>query len=360
MVSPDPADPLPRATTDLVGHEAAERAFLDAWATGRLSHAWLIAGRRGIGKATLAYRIARFVLGGGSAGGGGLFGDGPAGLAADPAGTLFRRVASGAHPDLCVVERAEPDAKGARRKEIPVDAVREIAGFLALTPAEGGWRVVIVDAVDELNRSGANALLKVLEEPPARSLLMLICHAPGRLLPTIRSRCRLLTLRPLALQAAAGVLSRRRPALAEDEALALARLADGSVGVALELADQGGLDLYREMLDLLGGMPALDVPALHAFAERVGRSEEGTRTLGELFGVWLSGAAVAGFRGRADEVQAGESELAARLLATAGLDRWLDVWEKTTQSFGRAEAVNLDRKQVVLNAFLSLERLCRP
>lgn len=367
MKPPTPTDdPTPRTATRLLGHEAAEKQFLDAWNGGRLSHAWLIAGPKGIGKATLAYRIARFVLAsGGGAGDGGLFGapPPPASLAIAPEHPVFRRVASGGHADLRVIERPEAvEGRTKRPTEIPVDAVRTLGGFFALTPGEGGWRVVIIDAIDELNRSGANAILKLLEEPPTRSLLLLVCHSPGRILPTIRSRCRRLTLKPLDEAIVVELLRQQRPALPPEDAAAIARLAEGSIGNALALHAQGGLELYRAMIGLLSGLPRLDVPALHGFAQKATSDEDAARTTFALFLRWLTRAATASREGGAGggDAVAGESELGRRLVAAAGLDRWLELWDKTTRSFGRAEAVNLDRRQVVLNAFLSVERCCRP
>jgi DNA polymerase III subunit delta' len=355
----DDDGPSPRTTTELLGHDSAERAFLDAWNSGRLAHAWLICGPRGIGKATLAYRIARFVLAGGGEGGG-LFGGAPESLAIGPEHPVFRRVASGGHADFKVVERGWTDDKKTRLKtEITVDEVRDVGAFLSLTPAEGGWRVVIVDAADEMNRSSANAILKVLEEPPRNALMLLVSHSPGRLLPTIRSRCRRLTLRPLPDSAVVDLLARLRPDLAEADARAIARLAEGSIGKALALDAEGGLELYREMVVLLSGLPRLAIAPLHAFGDKVARGDQSFRTVSELFNWWLVRAATqTGRTASGDEVVAGEGALQRRLVERAGLAPWIDVWEKTSHLFERADAVNLDRKQVVLNAFLALEQLC--
>lgn len=354
MTPPDPS-----ANPQLIGHGNAEKAFIDTWSSGRLAHAWLICGPRGIGKATLAYRIARFVLTGG--GEGSLFGArGSLEIAEDH--PVFRRVAAGGHADLKVVERGWTDDKQTKRRgEIVVEDVRGIGSFMALTPAEGGWRVVIVDAADEMNRSSANAVLKVLEEPPRQALLLLISHSPGRLLPTIRSRCRRLVLNPLAEPQVMHLLHRYAPELSESDATALARLGEGSIGKALALAEQGGLGLYREMLGLLQTLPKMDVPALHAFGDRVARAGEADafRTVSELLVWWVARLVRVGGGGAAAEVMSGEGQVMARLLAAASLDRWIEVWEKITHLFARAEAVNLDRKQVVLNAFLTVERHAR-
>jgi len=357
--TPEPIEPA--ANPELVGHEAAERQFLDAWNSGRLAHAWLIAGPRGIGKATLAYRIARFALAGGGPAAGGLFGPAVAeSLALAPDHPVFRRVAAQSHADLRVLQREWiEDRRGDRMEgEIPVERVRKIGEFLSLTPAEGGWRMVIVDAADDLNRHGANAILKLLEEPPRAALMILVSHSPDRLLPTIRSRCRRLTLRPLSDESVTSLLVRRRPELEEGDARAVARLAEGSIGRALSLALGEGLALYREMITLMGNLPRIDIPALHGFADRVGGDEEKSRTLEALFLRWL---AIAAGPGRAaGEAVAGEGALGRRLLAAAGVERWLDLWDRTVKGFERAESVNLDRKQVILNTFLSLERALRP
>lgn len=359
MTTPEAAGlPPPRENPLLLGHDEAEQEVLSAWTSGRMHHAWLITGPRGIGKATLAYRVARFVLAGG--GEGGLFG-GPESLEIAPDHPVFRRVAHASHGDLRVVERAWDDKRKRLRGEIVIDTVRDVGGFLSMTPSEGGWRVVIVDAADEMNRNAANALLKVLEEPPRRAVLLLLAHNPARLLPTIRSRCRRLPLRPLPDETVEELVRRARPDLDIDDVRALARLGEGSVGRALDLAEQGGLQHYQALIGLLRGLPRLDVPGLHAFTDKAARGDDGFRITAELLQWWLSRVIAAGGRGTAPaEVLPGENGLMRTLLAAAPLDRWVEVWEKIGHLFERAEAVNLDKKQVLLSAFLAVERLVRP
>ncbi|MGC2640233.1 MAG: DNA polymerase III subunit delta', partial [Pseudolabrys sp.] len=196
---------LPRETTALFGHGDAERGLLDAYKSGRIPHAWLIGGPPGIGKATLAFRLARFVLAHPD----------PltsevqkaTSLAVDPAHPVARRIAAQAQGDLLVLERSINEQTGKLYTVIRVDDVRRTVSFFGSTAGEGGWRIAIVDAIDDLQREGANAILKVLEEPPQRSLLLLISHAPGRELPTIRSRCRRLLLRPLEREDVARALA---------------------------------------------------------------------------------------------------------------------------------------------------------
>src|ERR1700730_13021738 len=190
------AIPHPRETLSLFGHREAELALLNAYRSGRIPHAWLIGGAQGIGKATLAYRMARFVL----------THRNPLApsvqqaetLAVDPSDSVARQITAGAHGGLLVLERGLND-RGVLRTVITVDETRETISFFGSTAAVDGWRVCIVDTVDELNPNAANALLKILEEPPQQSLFLLVSHAPARVLPTILSRCRKLALRPLAV-----------------------------------------------------------------------------------------------------------------------------------------------------------------
>lgn len=345
----DSAVPSPRENPCLVGHEAAEAALLQAHAAARLPHAVLITGPRGIGKATLAFRFARVLLAGRSDV-----------RETDP---IFRRIAAGGHADLMTVERSTDPKKGTRRAEITVDDVREVSAFLRLTPSEGGWRVVVVDAADEMNRNAANALLKVLEEPPRRAMLLLVSHAPGSLLPTLRSRCRKLVLHALPDETVQALLRRYRPGLADDDVAALALLAEGSIGRALELEDAGGLELYRDLVGLLAAVPSLDPATLHGFADRFGKrgGEEGWAALTELLPGWIARlvTSTADPAHAAPEIVPGERAAMVRLAGRGGLDRWIEVWENLGRLFAQADGVNLDRKQVVLNAFFSLEAAAR-
>ncbi len=238
-----------------------------------------------------------------------------------------------------------------------VDDIRAIGAFLRLTPAEGGWRIVVVDTADEMNRNAANALLKILEEPPARAILLLVSDNPGRLLPTIRSRCRRLALRPLPEATVADLVARYRPDLSQRDRDALTDLAEGSIGRALELAEEGGVALHRKLVELLGALPDLDGVALHAFADKVARwgNDDGYRVFTELMPATLARAIAAAAAG----TRPGTEAPLVTLLSRRGLDRWVEVWEKITHLFAQADAVNLDRKQVVLNAFFALEEAAR-
>lgn len=366
----DPPWPSPRVNPDLVGHAEAERHLAQAFASGKLAHAWLIAGPRGVGKATLAFRFARHVLKRSTADQGpGLFGalpdDPTAGLYLAPEDPVFRRVQAAGHADLLTLERTVDD-KGKMRRDVVVDDVREVGSFLRLTAAEGGWRVVVVDSVDEMNRNAANAILKVLEEPPKNALLLLVAHNPGLLLPTIRSRCRMLALKPLPDDLVSAQVAKWCPELSSDDARALAMLGEGSIGRALALYREGGLELYRELNELLETLPDLDRTKLHRLCEKVGKGggEEGAfRTVGELLTGWLARLirfAAAGRSGPSGSLEpAADERLMARLAQAGGLERLLDVWEKMARLIERTEAVNLDRKQVTLDLFLTLGNAVR-
>ena len=343
----------------LLGTETADRAFLDAWASGRVPHAWLIAGPKGTGKACFAAKVACFVLAQVGVNQNALFDAPPAALDIAPDHPVLRRVLARSHADFRILRRGWSD-EGKRKSEISVDEVREIGAFLSMTPAEGGWRVVIVDSADEMNRNSANALLKILEEPPDNSLLLIVSHNPGRLLPTIRSRCRKLNFHPLSDKDVETVLQRKVANMTPDEKALLLERSEGSVGRALALHEQGGLSSHQEMMKLLNSLPRLDIPALHLFAEMAGKNEATFRSTADLFSWRLGKAATDYVRYRSLPNARPEcAEPFTRLVEMTGLDRWIEVWDKASRSFARTEAVALDRKQVIINAFVALEQVCR-
>jgi DNA polymerase-3 subunit delta' len=299
--------PAPRENALLFGHAAAEAALLEAMRSGRLHHAWLITGPDGVGKATLAFRFARRLLAGGTAS-----------LEMDAVQPVFRRVAAAGHADLLTVEREWDDKKKRMKKNISAETARSIPGFLHLTPAEGGWRVVIVDGAEDVNPQSANALLKVLEEPPSRAVLLLVSSAPGRLLPTIRSRCRTLALSPLGDADMGRVLEAFLPAVPLAERARLVTLSDGSPGRALAMAEQGGL--------AVAGMVA-EVANFDLFFS--------------LLRGFIARAVRAYLRGAADEAQ-------ARLVALRGVGGWEAVWSRLGEIQRETEQHNLERRQAVV------------
>ncbi len=259
MAKDDTPDILPpRENAQLFGHEAAERRFMQEVARGTPHHAYLMTGPKGIGKATLAYRFARYVLSQKQAADtstASLFGDAPAAAVTNcdmsPENPLFRRVSAGSHSDLLVLSPSIDPKKGTERGEITAEEAREVPNFLQLTPAEGDWRVVIVDAVDQLNTHAANALLKILEEPPERAIIFLICHEPGGTLATIRSRCRHFRLDAPDMEAFEKVLETAAPHIERADYPALYTLSYGSPGFAVTLDAHKALDMYDAWLAAL-------------------------------------------------------------------------------------------------------------
>jgi DNA polymerase-3 subunit delta' len=332
----------PRETTALFGHREAESALLNAYRSGRMPHAWLIGGAAGIGKSTLAYRMARFVLAHRDA------------LAAelqraetlyvDPTDPVARHIAAGAHGGLLTLERTLND-KGVMRTVITVDETRETISFFGSTAAVEGWRICIVDTVDELNPNAANALLKILEEPPRQSLFLLVSHAPARVLPTILSRCRKLLLRPLASDdvvraaAQAAGLARDDPALSE-----AAEAAEGSVARALTLLGGEALKLHQRTAALLAHLPRVDPRELHALGDALGGSDRvALATFIDSVDRWVSE------RLRADDANANLPRLA----------RLAEVWEKINRATRDTAEYNLERKPLVFSVFGLLAEVAR-
>ena len=322
----------PRATNVLFGQANAEAALLTAYRSGRVPHAFLIAGPQGIGKATLAYRVARFVLAHPDPAAPDV--TAAASLAVAVNHPVARRIAAQAQPDLLVIERTLND-KGVLHKQIAVDDIRRTVGFFGSTAGEGGWRIAIVDAVDELNRSGANALLKVLEEPPERALLFLISHAASRVPATLRSRCRILTLRPLAEPDIVKALAAATGSAADDPHLAAAAAAaEGSVVRALAFLDEDALALRQQALAMLNRLPALDTRALHALGEGLaGTDPQVLAAFVDTVNTWL-----------ARRLDGGRPEIGR-------LARLADAWQRVNDAARDAEIYNLERKPLVFNVF---------
>lgn len=354
----------PRNTSALLGQETAEDTFRNAMDSGRLPHAWLISGPRGVGKATLAYRVARCLFSEDNTEDAGLFGGGAepaaqasAGLDVPEDSPVFKQIASGSFPDLRVLER-RPDKDGRIKRDIPVDEVRQLGAFLHMTATNGSWRTAILDPVDELGQQGANALLKSLEEPPEKTLLLLISHNPGRLLPTIRSRCRHLSLPPLEAMVVERLLERHLPDLHKDERTLLTYLSEGSIGRALDLNQAGGADLYIQMVEMMGQLPALDSHKLHAIGDNLARDSQGIlfRTMSELMLWWLGQLVrLRATRSTPVGILEGEGEIMQRLSSRRELADWMRLWENLTQLFQQTEQSSLDRKQAFITAFGRLQ-----
>lgn len=342
------ADPVePRANPNFFGHEEAEAGLVDACRSGRLHHSLLISGPKGVGKATLAYRLARFLLRRSPP-------DLPGEKGADRLDVstddpAFRQIAAGAHPSLRVVERQRSGDTGRLQRDIGVEAIRALSDFYRLTSADGSWRIAIVDGAEEMTQNAANALLKILEEPPGRSLILLISHAPGRLLPTIRSRCYFVPLTSLPDPVLTEALAASGVRIDDADLADLLELAEGSLGAALAVVRIGGIELYREVRDLMAQQATRQFSVeLDKFSDRLARV--GQEETFDIFARMLERA-----------VSRQVVEMARTVPARGGeLDRWLEVWEKVRALFVQVNGLSLDRKHVIQNAFLHVSEAVRP
>ena len=331
----------PRETDVLFGHEEAETTLLSSYRGGRIAHAWLIGGAQGIGKATLAYRMARFVLAHPD----------PAArevqsaptLAINPEHPVARQIAGGSHGALLALERTANE-KGVKRTVITVAETRETIGFFGSTAANEGWRICIVDTVDELNANAANALLKILEEPPQRSLFLLVSHAPARVLPTIQSRCRKLRLRPLSPADVARAVVESTGIEGDGALREAAESAEGSVGRALTLLGGDALGLHQRTVALLNSLPHVDQKALHALGDALGSYDR---------------TAVAAFMDTVDRWMSERLQAPDANANLARLARLAEVWEKITRAARDTEAFNLERKPLVFSVFGLLADVAR-
>ena len=348
-------------TPSCTGHEDVEKILLGLVNSGAMPHALILAGPEGIGKSIMAYRLARYLLKHGAGGGepDSLFG-GDEVLAAtsldvaedDP---VFRKVASGGHPDFMAVSRAEDERKGGLKELLDIETIRKITPFLRMTASEGGWRVVLVDDADRMNRNAQNALLKILEEPPANTVLLLVTHRTGALIPTIRSRCRVVHFKPLETETLEELLKPAFPSLNRTDLKIIGAMAEGSLGRAIQLVEEGGMDALRDVISLLESWPEWNWTSIHQMSDRLGR--QAGEYKGFVFALcWL-------LENLTRDKARGVYET-AELLEAAKLKAFQDHFslgqlsgfcETVGQHFEQAERSNLDKKQAVLGVFSVFE-----
>ncbi len=321
----------PREVFELIGHREVMLRAARAIRGGKPPQAWLIAGPSGIGKATLAYRIARYLLRYGATA------EGPEDLSVAANDPVSQQVAAGAHPGLLILRRAVNERTGKLMNVLSVEEVRKLSSFFGMTSGAGGWRVAVIDTADDMNDAAANALLKTLEEPPSRAMILVLSHNPGRLVSTIRSRCQRLDLRPLSDSELESALERKLPDLDEDERASLARLSGGSIGTALVLAEGEGVALARDADRLIDNAGHPDIPALLALGDKLGRMTDGLET----FGIFLANTLSDRIRSRG-------------AAGVRDLDRWIEASEKVRSKFARSSALYLDPRQTVVSAALAL------
>ncbi|MEA2842070.1 MAG: polymerase subunit delta [Methylobacteriaceae bacterium] len=329
--------PHPRETMGFVGHAAEERAFLDAYRAGRMPHAWIIGGPEGIGKATLAWRVARFLLANPDPRSASV--QRAQNLDVDPMTAAARQIAALSSSDVALLRRQWNEKVKKLYTEIRVDEVRAATRIFQHAAGGSGWRIAIIDSVDELNRNAANALLKIIEEPPAYSLFLLIAHRPGRILPTIRSRCRLMMLAPLSDEDVVRAMAALNFNYPRDQIKAVASRAGGSVKEALRLLEGESARFDDRVQNLLKGLPQVDWQEIHGLGDAVaGRDNEAAYE--SLM------ANVFSFLDRS--VRDGAARGPARLQPYA------EAWEKVREAAREAEILNLDKRPLTLSIFADL------
>ena len=364
---------LPRHSTYCAGHEAIEQRLIQLIKDDKLPHALIFSGIEGIGKSTLAYRLARYLLAHGKVGntaddGNGLFDENLPEAADEASDTLhdtlhvapeervFQQVASGGHPDLLTIERPFDAKKGRFKGHIDVEEARRVTPFMRMTASQGGWRVVIVDDADKMNRNAQNAILKILEEPPENAILVLVCHRLGAMIPTIRSRCRVVQFQPLAFDLYRTVLRKDHPDMTSDDIDVLHSMTGGSIGQALRIAEEEGLEAVNNITDIFQSWPQWDWVKIHAFSDNMGRA--GSAEAYEMFQrlmIWIVDTLTRHKAYNAPLPMQLKTEAVGRMIAHYSLNDWIEIARSMVEHFETFDKANLDKRQAVFGSFSLLK-----
>ncbi len=349
--------PLPRFATEIRGHEAIDKQFLDLANSGKFPHAMIFSGLQGIGKSTMAFRLAKFLLSKKEESVPSLFGTPEPSVATtlsvNPHDQSVQLIHSGGHPDLKIVERTYEADKN-KFKDVDVEQIREVPGFLHMTPFMGGWRIVIIDDADTMTRSSQNALLKILEEPPKNSLLILIAHRPGLLIPTIRSRSRMIEFSPLGRDDFDSLIKKSMPQATAVEMNALYNISGGSIGVSLRLMQEGALKSFDRVTSLLAKWPEISWKDVHLMGEVLGgkgQDESELQGFQDIL-IWaceqITRTKARGGSILPDPLNQGPFP---GLLAHYGLEEWSKICDSLKAHFVTVKYGSLDRRQAVFGAF---------
>lgn len=349
----------PRHSHFFVGHQQIEEDLLHLINSGAMPHAIIFSGAQGIGKATMAFRLARCLLKNGIADASqdSLFGDAPEELTSldvNPSDPVFLKVASGGHPDFLTIERPMDAKKGTQKNNVDVDTARKVAPFLRMTSSEGGWRVVVIDDADTMNRNAQNALLKILEEPPKNALLILVCHRLRAMIPTIRSRCRVMNFHPLKQDELADLMSREVGAtLSDKDKNILNFLSQGSIGRGQKLIGSGGLEMADKVLALIEGWPNFNWVDIHHLADQCGRAGQDANfsNVESTFNAVFEALVFAKAGGQESLFVPLTHDVYMNIMESHSLEDLTEICDKLREHFRQAHFSNLDKRQAVLEAF---------
>ncbi len=349
----------PRAATECLGHDIIEHQLLELYNSGRMPHGLIFSGIKGIGKSTMAYRLAKFLFKHGmpaDAGEVDMFGEAPVqptNFDVDPIEPSSQRVISGGHPDFLSIEREYDSTKNVTKASVAVDDIRKVTPFLRMTAGENGWRVVIIDDADTMTRSSQNALLKILEEPPKNTILVLITHRLGALIPTIRSRARTINFQPLTDNHIEALLEQSEHSIPSDDMDNLIQMSEGSVGRALQFLEEGGLDTLSQINGIFQSYPNWNWSEIHVLSDYFARKgqEQGYESFSYLLRWICEQLCKAKGRGIQPTGQVFQTEALKTLLRNSSLEQLLNICENLEDHFNKVQRANLDKKQAVLRAF---------
>jgi DNA polymerase-3 subunit delta' len=328
----------PRLNNEFYGHEKAAQLLESVLNTDRIPQSWLICGQKGVGKATLAYKFAKALLSGRSD------------LTINESEPTVLRVNNGSHSDLLVIEPNQEKASN----DIGVDQIRKISDFLRLTASETKYRIVIIDSADNMNNSSANALLKLLEEPPAKSIFMLISHCPGKLLPTIKSRCRYLNLGRLGDMHASGIVQSNIPQIMPHENDMITYLSNGSPGIAIWLYENNGMEIYEKIIAVFASLPKIDNVKVAALVDSV--TKKGDKISWEVVTYLLDNLLMSVIKAQAiesykNQLNSDEKDICKKVMSIKTIDECLDIREKINQIISDTSRIHLDKRAVLISIF---------
>lgn len=349
----------PQDTFGLVGHSEAELILNNSWAQRRMAHAWIVGGPKGIGKATLVYKFSRSVIASSN------YLTTQSSLSelidVESDHPVFKQISAGAHPDLFILKKSIDAKKGTLRNSIVIEDSRKLHDFISHTSASGGWRIAIIDCAEDLNLNAANSLLKIIEEPPKKCLIFIISHKPRSIIPTIRSRCRVLNLGRLNNQEVTSILEQNWPELPNETAAGLVSISDGCPGRAIGLGESNGYEIFTSLLSVFSHIPAVNVELIHQLAEQISgkQAKDNFELLAGLPVWWLS--KMIRFNVRNDElfenISAEEKSIFTYLLTLNNLNEWVDICEKLSIIVESGLKMNLDRKVVIIDLLNKLNSL---